>query len=85
MSDEQFRGAGPSNADKMSALGLGTNAAFALLLALNVGGLAWIVMLIAGALWHSFDIGSPISFWSSLPIGAVVLVVAFVLSRRRMR
>lgn len=76
---------GPSNAEKMSALGLGENAAFGLLLALNVAGLAWAVMLVAGALWHTFDIGSAISFWASLPIGAAILVVAFVLSRRRMR
>jgi hypothetical protein len=85
MPDEVPTSKGPSNAEKMSALGLGDNAAFVALLLVNVVGLAWIVMLLAGALWHTFDVGSPISFWASVPIGAVILVMAFVLSRRRMR
>ncbi|RZV46816.1 MAG: hypothetical protein EX269_06225 [Acidimicrobiales bacterium] len=85
MNNVRPSGATPSNAEKMSALGLGSGAAFGLFLALNIAGLAWVAMLVIGAIWHVFDVGSPIGFWASVPVGFGLLLVAFVVSRQRMR
>jgi hypothetical protein len=59
------------------------NSWFVTLLALNVCFFAWIAMLALGAAWHVADIGSPIGFLASLPIGLALTIVAFLVARRR--
>ena len=56
---------------------------FVVFLAANIGFFAWISMLVIGAAWHVFDIGSPISFLACLPIGLGLTIAAFLAARRR--
>jgi len=55
----------------------------AFFLAVNVAFFSWLAMLVIGAAWHMFDVGRPIGFWASLPIGAGLLLLAFLGSRSR--
>ena len=72
-----------SGANRLGFIGLTENGTFVVFLILNIVLLAWIVMLVVGAAWHIFDVGSPIGFLASLPIGAGLLIVGFLLGRAR--
>lgn len=56
---------------------------FAFFLALNVAFFSWLAMLALGSIWHMFDVGQPISFWQSLPLGAGILLGVFLYGRQR--
>ncbi len=78
MADHQknFREALDGKGD-MSLLGLEGNGGLLFMLVVDVAILAWIIMLVAGALWHTFDILSPISFWAAVPVAAALMGAAF--------
>lgn len=61
----------------VSLLGLEGNSGLAFMLIADIAILAWIIMLVAGALWSSFGILSPISYWTAFLIGAAVMIGAF--------
>ena len=78
MADHQknFRQALDGEGD-VSLLGLEGNGGLLFIIVADIAILAWVIMLAAGGLWHTFDFGSPISFWAAVPVAAALMGAAF--------
>jgi len=72
-----------SGDNRLGFFGLTENGTFVVFLILNIVLLAWIAMLVIGAVWHIFDVGSPIGFLASLPIAVGLIIGVFLFGRAR--
>lgn len=51
----------------------------ALILAAVAAFYSWIIMLLIGVIWHTFDVLKPIGFWQAVPFGVLFAILSSAL------